>query len=372
MQDDLVRVSTNPNAGAKDYAGLMTRYPQLSEHFKRSWDVLNEDQKKNKLSNFTQVYAALQTGHPEIAQKLLDQQTEAMKNSGNDADAQHTDVMSKLIGINPTAAKTNVGLMLSSITGVDKFAETFGKLGAEQRAGEQAPAELAEKEAKATKAGVDAKYAEQTALLDLEKKGWDITNIKEDIGIKKEANRIAAMNAAANREGNALKREELGLKVQEARNSLDEKIRGKVAEAESAATNIDNSLNTIERIKTNKSLDSVLGSVQGRLPAVLSDEANDAIALIDTLGSQSFLSQVAQMKGQGALSDAEGKKLQAALTNLSRNQSETQFRANLDEASRLLKKGRETLSKRTGVPLGSADTPSAPGARPPLSSFGGQ
>jgi hypothetical protein len=50
----------------------------------------------------------------------------------------------------------------------------------------------------------------------------------------------------------------------------------------------------------------------------------------------------------------------------------TEIRANLDEASRLLKKGRETLSKRTGVPLGSPDTPAAPGSRPPLSSFGGR
>lgn len=34
-----------------------------------------------------------------------------------------------------------------------------------------------------------------------------------------------------------------------------------------------------------------------------------------------------------------------------------------------MKKARENISKRSGVPLAKPDTPAAPGARPPLSSF---
>ena len=94
-----------------------------------------------------------------------------------------------------------------------------------------------------------------------------------------------------------------------------------------------------------------------------------AQALIDTLGSQAFLAQIPNIKGMGALSNAEGEKLQSAFQNLGRTQSEAQFRANLDEASRLLKKGREALAKSSGVPLGKPDTPAAPGARPPIDSF---
>jgi hypothetical protein len=116
-------------------------------------------------------------------------------------------------------------------------------------------------------------------------------------------------------------------------------------------------LNTADRVLKNPSLNSVLGSIQGRLPAFVSDEANDAIALIDTLGSQAFLSQIPNVKGMGALSNAEGEKLQSALQNLTRKQSEKQFRENLSEAQRLMLKARKNISTRFGVPETTPDTP---------------
>lgn len=369
MQQDLGALSAKKDASGADYAALMTKYPQLSEQLGRSWSALSQAQQQSKLDQGTRAYAAIQAGRTDIAEQLFRDQAAAARNSGAEEAAKQAETMADLIKLNPESARTSMALSLASYMGPEKFASTFATLGQEGRATDQAPAELAKKQADATKAGIDAKYAEQGAVLELQKKGWDIKAIQEDIGFKREANRIAAMNAATAREGNALKREELSLKVQEARNALDDKIRAKVADTEASAASIDNSLNTIERLKRNKSLNDVVGSIEGRLPSVMSDEGSDAIALIETLGSQAFLSQAANLKGMGALSNAEGEKLQAALTNLSRTQSESQFRANLDEAARLLKKGRETLSKRTGVPLSAPDTPAAPGSRPPLDSF---
>lgn len=161
------------------------------------------------------------------------------------------------------------------------------------------------------------------------------------------------------------------MQVQKATQERDDKVREKVASAESAASATDNMLNTVERVLKNPSLGSVLGSIQGRMPAVLSDEAADAIAQIETLGSQVFIAQIPSMKGTGSLSEKEGDKLQASLQNLSRVQSEDQFKANLAEVQRIAKKARENISKRYGVPLGNPDTPAAAGKRPPLSSFGG-
>lgn len=369
QQEVLKKLIANPSPTADDYAAATLLVPGMKEQFKQSWDMRSSAQQQNDLQHVGQVYSAIVSGQPQIASDLLKRRADAMRNSGDDAGAKNAEAMAGVISEHPQFARSLIGMQLSAMPGGDKVIGNVAALNTDQRAQDQAPADLAKKQADAAKAGIDAKYAEQGAVLDLQKKGWDIRAIQEDIGFKKEANRIAAMNAAAAREGNALKREELGIKIQEARSALDDKIRAKVADTESAATSIDNSLNTIERIKTNKSLDSVLGSIQGRLGAYLDDDASDAIALIDTLGSQAFLSQAANLKGMGALSNAEGEKLQAALTNLSRTQSEKQFRANLDEAARLLKKGRETLSKRTGVPLSVPDTPAAPGSRPPLSSF---
>lgn len=349
------------------FAALTLKYPQQREAVAAGWKTLGEAQQKDELGLASQAYAALNSNRPDVAQKLLEKRIEAMKNSGQPT--QDFEPLLELVKSNPEQAKGYAGLVLSHVMGPEKFSTTFEALGKEERAQAKAPSELEEARAKAETEKVKAKFAQSNALLDLEKKGWDIKAIGADIDLRRDANRISAMNAATAREGNTLKRQELSLKVQEAQTKLDDKIREKVATAEAGASNIDNMLNTVERIKTNKSLNDVLGSIEGRLPAVVSDEASDAIALIDTLGSQAFLAQIPNIKGMGALSNAEGEKLQAALQNLSRTQSEKQFRTNLDEASRLLKKGRENLSRSTGVPLGKPDTPAAPGARPPLSSF---
>lgn len=354
---------------------LMVRYPQLADKLKHGWDAKTSEQQRADLDHGGQVLAALATGRGDVAAEVLRARATALRNSGDEQNAKVTEALAEAALQSPDILKQATALRIAALPGGDKVIEGIAKLGGERRADELQPSAVEKAQAEAVTAGVEAKYAEQKSLLDLQKKGWDIKKIAADIDIAKAANRIAAMNAATSRANSETQRQELGLKVQEARMKLDERIREKAAEAETGATSIDNMLNTIERIKGNKSLDDVLGSIEGGLPAMITsgmdDEESDAIRLIETLGSQAFLSQIPTMKGQGALSNAEGEKLQSALTNLSRAQSEKQFRANLDEAARLLKKGRETLSKRTGVPLGKPDTPAAPGARPPLSSFGG-
>jgi len=387
QRTDLATLSQNATPQA--IAALMIKYPGLSEQLKRSSDVLSSTQQQGRLDSATQVYAALQSNAPDVAQRLLKDQATAARNGGNEQDAKAAETIAQLVADHPEFAKTTIGLRLAAAVGPEKFAESFAKLGGEQRAQElqgdvvrKGAADADAAVADATTKGVQAKYAESNALLEQEKKGWDIKALKADMEYKRDSNRIAAMNAAAAREGNGLKRQELQLKIQDTIRERDDKIRGKVADVESAASNMDNMLNTIERIRNNPSLGSVLGSLEGKSlypnatlgslnPFGDGDERADAIALIETLGSQAFLSQIPNIKGMGALSNAEGEKLQAAFQNLSRAQSEKQFDATLKEATRLLEKGRSTVSKRYGVPLGAPDTPAKAGTRPPLSSFGG-
>lgn len=385
MQTDLAGLASNPTPQA--IAQMSVRYPQLSEQFKRSHDMLSTEQQAGRIDHMTQVYAAAQNGRPDVAATLLKDRAAAMRNSGNEKDAKAAETMAEWATAHPDSFKTTAGLMLSSAMGPDKFATTFATLGDQGRAAAKAPADLAKAEADAAKAGseaktsaVTAKYADSTAIADLEKKGWDVKKIVADIDIAKQGNRIAAMNAQTSRINSDTQRQELGLKITEAKRKLDETIREKTSEAESAKTAIDNSLNTIERLKKNKGLNDVLGPFEGKkyYPNSLAsmtpfnssaEERSDAIALIETLGSQAFLAQVPTMKGLGALSNAEGEKLQSALTNLNRTQSEQQFRANLDDARRLILKARDNVKTRYGIPDSKPDTPAAPGTRPPLSSF---
>jgi hypothetical protein len=143
-------------------------------------------------------------------------------------------------------------------------------------------------------------------------------------------------------------------------------------------------LNTIQRVLQSQALNDVVGSWEGSVlyPNQVAAAANllnpftssgddraDAISLVETLGSQAFLSQLPNIKGMGQLSNVEGDKLQASLQNLTRKQSEKQFRASLNEAARLMTKARRNIEQRLGVPETTPDTPAAPGARPPLASF---
>lgn len=355
--------------------GLMVRYPQLAEKLKVGRDAMTEEQQRGLLAHSSEVAAALASGRPDVAVSALKTRAQALRNSGDERGAKAAEDAATWAETDPDSLLSATAIGLTSLNGGDKVVKSIIDMATERRAAAKAPAELRTAEAGASKAeadaktaGVTAQFAESNAVKDLEKKGWDIRALQEDIDIKKQANRIAAMNAQTARLNSDTQRQELGLKIREATQKLDSTIRDKAAAAESGAGAIDNMLNTIERIKLNPRLNDVVGGIEGRIPGVR-DESVDAIALIETLGSQAFLAQIPNIKGMGALSNAEGEKLQSALQNLSRKQSETQFRANLDEASRLLKKGRETLAKSSGVPLGKPDTPAAPGARPPLDSF---
>lgn len=182
MQSDLANLSTNKNAGAQDYAQMAVKYPQLADHFKKTWDMLNADQQRSQLSHTTQVYAALQAGKPEIAAQLLKDQSIALKNSGKDQDAHAADTLSQLVTGAPDQAKTVAGLMLSSVMGPDKFAATFGQLGDQQRKNELQPAEVTKATAEAAIKQAEARNTPQRLALEGQYKGAQIRDIDSQIG----------------------------------------------------------------------------------------------------------------------------------------------------------------------------------------------
>jgi hypothetical protein len=356
MDSDLGALSQNPTPSA--LASMMVKYPSLSENFKKTYDVLSSEQKDSRIKQASQVYAAMQAGKPEVAQQLLLEQAAAARNAGMEQDAQAAETVAELVKLNPATAETSTGLLLASAMGPDKFAETFTKLQGERREAELQPSKLTESQAKAQKAAVEAKFAESGAALDLQKKGWDITKIQEDIKISKQNTGIAALNAQISREGNQIKREENQLKLRDMIDKRDEAVRTKAADLESARTNMDNMLNTADRIlKTPIGvIGSAAGPVSSRMPTLSQDTA-DFEALVETLGSQSFLAQIPNIKGMGALSNAEGEKLQAALQNFSLRQSPERLLENVKEAQRLVMKARKNMTARSGLPETIPNTP---------------
>lgn len=360
LAQEQARFFANPKPTMRDAARFASMLsPEQSKAFLPYIEGINKEQQQNILKSNTQILSALQV-NPETGIQMLRDYATAQRNSG---DVEEATLYERLADAAADPTK-GPGMVFQALTrviaplpGAKEMFEAADKASATARAEELQPSLVKEAKAKADKAAVAAKFAESDAVLDLQKKGWDITKIQEDIKIAKQNAGIAALNAQIAREGNALKREENQIKLQDMLQKRDAAVREKAADVESARFNIDNMLNTADRILKNPKLNDVVGTIEGRLPVVLSDEAQDAVALIETLGSQAFLSQIPNVKGMGQLSNAEGEKLQNAFQNLGRVQSEKQFRQNLNEAQRLLLKARQNVSRRYGVPESVPDTP---------------
>lgn len=352
MSIDLEAASRDPNPGA--IARLSLKYPQLSEGFKRSYDMMADEAKQSNLSAMTQVYSAVNAEQPALAVDLLRKQSEAMKAAGKEREAQASTVLADLIERSPQHAKLTIGTALSGVMGPDKFAESFAKLGGEQRAQEQAPADLAAKQGGAAKAAAEAKtaaitaqYADSQAVADLTKKQWDVTKIVQDIGIAKEQNRIRAMEAAAAKEGNALKREELQLRIDETKRARDEKIREKTAEAENAIGGIDKSTGLIAEILGDEdSLRAAVGASgwRGWIPGT---QARAMTGKLEQLQNAIAATNLDKLKG--AMSDKDIMFLKSMETNLDRFQNEDQFIKEIRKIESTLDRAREVSVKKYGA-----------------------
>jgi len=178
--------------------------------------------------------------------------------------------------------------------------------------------------------------------------------------IDKENARIAALNAAAAKETNNLKRQELQQKIDDAKEKRDAADREQQALVSNQVADIDNFLNTAQRIKNTPKdiIKSATGPVNQILPTLTTNVA-DFEALVEALGSQAFIAQIPKIKGTGSLSEKEGDKLQASLQTLSLRQSPERLIENVDEAVRLLTKVRGNIGLKYGVKEPALDVPAA-------------
>jgi hypothetical protein len=392
-QTELENLFKNPNATSADYARVTAFLPKdQAEGVRKSFEMMTGEQQQTRLTQSGQIFSALKAGQPEIAKNLLKDQAFALRNSGRENDAKAAETYLQLIDLNPTGAQTTIGLMMAQLPGGKEYLENVDKTLGTIRAEALQPATLKKnvadadkavadatkaqaeatnapamakadadlKAAQARKAEVDAEFARANAVLEAEKKRADITKTEADILIAKEDNRIKALNAAAAKELNAVKRDEILQKREEATDKRDQAKRDQDSLLGNQLSSIDNFLNTAIRA-TNTPLSvrqSATGPVASRLPT-LSQDVSDFEGLIETLGAQAFLAQIPQIKGTGSLSENEGNKLQASLQNLSLKQSPERLQENINEAVRLLRKARENIAARSGKEVAPPDTPAA-------------
>lgn len=226
---DLYALSTMENPTARDYASIVTRYPELKDSFKESFAALNTEQRQQKLDAAAPIFSALQSGRPDLATRLLEDNVTALRNSKAPArEVQAAETWLNLVKASPQHAQFMGGTYLASVMGPEKFEQVFGKVGSEAREEKKLPGAIAKTEAEARKADQEAVYTGPRAIA-------EIANINSQI---KERGARLALDTDKLESETALKLQELTQKAGEvkpdARKLINEAAAASVVASNSA------------------------------------------------------------------------------------------------------------------------------------------
>lgn len=376
---DLQGVLNNPSM--KAFNDFSLKYPQQREVIKDVASRFTTEQQDAEFNIGRDVAVALENNEPDVALNLLTQTVDARKTSNLPPSiyGQVQKILSNADDpdrVKKAQVQTNFALTLLNPEKFGKVVDSLAKQKLDPEALKEqqakarkalqeainaeatAPDDVASAKAAREKAEAEAKlkaieveFARVKAIADAEQQAATLRKTDADILIAQENNRIAALNAAQAKETNVLRRQELQQKIDDAKEKRDAADRDQKATLASQVSDIDNFLNTATRVvNTPKDvIKSATGPVTSRV-FTLSSDVSDFEGLVETLGSQAFITQIPKIKGVGALSEREGDKLQASLQNLSLKQSPERLVENVNEAVRLLTKARVNITAKSGLP----------------------
>lgn len=179
LQQALMKIG--PNASPQDVAQLSVMFPEMSEQFKRSYDMLTPLQQQSRMNATIPIYTAVQNGRTDLAAQMLRDRATALDNSGNAQEAAQSRAMADMVEQHPDTAKLTMGTLLASTMGPDKFAQTFSDIDTQRRADELQPSNVQKAQADAQKAQADADVATGTVPAKLQAAILDNQNISSQI-----------------------------------------------------------------------------------------------------------------------------------------------------------------------------------------------
>ncbi|HBA3886420.1 TPA: acyltransferase [Escherichia coli] len=154
-----------------------------------------------------------------------------------------------------------------------------------------------------------------------------------------------ALDRQIARESNQLKLEELKQKQADVRQKADIARADRQAAAQGSVDTFSTALDSLNEIEQSPGLSKAVG-IRSAFPTVPGSDAANFEARLDTFKAQTFLPMVQSLKGMGALSDAEGKKLSDAVGALSPKMSEKAFRDSIGKIRNQLESKLSTVKKQ--------------------------
>lgn len=326
QQQLLGNLATKPNPTADDYASVMTQIPALAENLQKAWSTRNTAQQQSHASDLLQWGAAIKSGKPEIAANQMLQRADSMDQGGTPTpESQALRTQAQIVKDHPEFSLGQIQALLSANPNGKEAATALSSFGAEQRANEQAPAELATKQAEARIKGVQAGAAPETTAL-------ANANVASQIEDRKAGQRIAELNVQIGQANSETQRGQLVLERDKLVQEQALKQQGVSQATQDQLDTYNQSLATVQAVKNHPGLQTVLklggpGSLSGKIAGLIpGTDRKDLEGIVDTLKSQQFLAGVKQLSGMGALSNAEGEKIGSAVASLNLDQSPGAFK----------------------------------------------
>jgi len=150
-----------------------------------------------------------------------------------------------------------------------------------------------------------------------------------------------------------------GLRQQGLADKKEEKAAKEAAQKAGVVASFDGALETIDRLATHPGKEAAVGFGGKTTSMIPGTNAAGFASQLETFKAQVFLPQVQALKGMGALSDAEGKKMSAAVGALDQSMKPSEFNSQLSIIKNDLKKARARVS---GGELPAAPSPTIPPA----------
>jgi hypothetical protein len=110
----------------------------------------------------------------------------------------------------------------------------------------------------------------------------------------------------------------------------------------------DTMLETLDRVKNHQGLPRATGKM-AYVPSVKGTDAYNFEQEFETLKSQAFIPMVASLKGMGSLSDAEGKKLTAAVGALDAGMDEKELKKSIERIYNDISAAKTRIQSVTGI-----------------------
>lgn len=151
-------------------------------------------------------------------------------------------------------------------------------------------------------------------------------------------------------ETNAIKLADLQDKRQQNQQAIEQAKRDKADAYNAGIDTLNRTIDTATKVLNSPGFTGYFGTNLNPLSSrhIPGTDAADTEALVDTLKSQGFMSGIQQMKGMGALSNAEGQKVMDAIGNLSASQSEKSARAAINTIISTTQRAQQRMQQKYG------------------------